>query len=341
MKTRIVILIAIIALAASGTRLYAEQLVPQQGGYMGIELDTAALPAILEKHLRLSPGQGLQIVNVQVDTPADTAGLERNDIIIGLEGRDVDDYKDFVKTVRDSGAGTKVSLKIIHLGKRKTVKLKLAGRAELVENPEWKYPREPVRQESWQPGRIFHMRPGEQDWTEIPWNELQQLPETQIDIQKFLGQRYEFHYSENGESYTIVIEGDLRSDATCITVRSGNTEYQVTVKDIDELPKKYRKRVEEALESAKENARKRPQLFQYDLRFPPDGWKKEFFKKFEIPQPKLKPPHNQDGEMFEQMRELKKQLEELQKNQRQMLERLEKEHKEGHAEEGTEEGEKT
>jgi len=301
-------------------------------GYMGILLDERPLPEILEKHLRLSEGQGIRIDNVQVDSPADKAGLERDDIIIGFQDADVDNHEDFVAAVAEAGAGTEVSLKIIHLGKRKTVKLTLADRDKLGDTPEWKYLSGPEISESWRPGRMFRLRPGDMEWHEIPWEDL---PDVDIDIQKHFDQVYTFHHIRDGKRLTITIKGDPRSDKAWITVQKGNTEYKAMVKDIDELPAEYRQVIEEALQNARKTARRRPRPRYFDRA---DEILKELLERGAEPFDKLHFPPPQPGfdrdasdEIRQQMRRLKEQMEQLQKSHKEILKRLEKNQPESRA----------
>ncbi|MHC4074670.1 MAG: PDZ domain-containing protein [Planctomycetota bacterium] len=125
MKTKVIALIALAGLFSTDTAISAESESTGPRPFMGLLLDPAPLPELLTKHLGLSPGQGIRIRNVQRRGSADEAGLERDDIIIGFEDDEVDDNERFVDAVREAGVGAEVSLQIIHLGKRKTVEIKL------------------------------------------------------------------------------------------------------------------------------------------------------------------------------------------------------------------------
>ena len=104
---------------------------------MGIKLDPIPLPDLLRKHLDLSPDQGIRIINIYRDSPADKAGLERDDIIIGFQGKDLNSNSELVSAVRQAGVGAEVSLEVIHLGQRKTVELKLEAVNGKVDLNQW------------------------------------------------------------------------------------------------------------------------------------------------------------------------------------------------------------
>jgi hypothetical protein len=320
MKAKITALIVLAALLSSATALYAESEPGDVRPYIGVMLDTAPLPDLLVKHLGLSPNQGIRIVNVYNGSPADKAGLERDDIIIGFQGEDVDDNERFINEVRKAGVGTEVSLEIIHLGERKTVKLRLE---HLKGDFDWKYPPEPEIVQSWRPGKIFRLRPGDENWIEILKDGLE--ADIKKEFKNFVLHTY--HHS-NGDSYTITIKGNPDDEGSMITVRIGDTEYKTTIKEIDKLPEEYREPAEEALKNARKASKKErfdttitfTQPFKQMIR---DG--KYHFENLN-PQHFSLPEFDPRGEMFEkiqkQMRQLQQRLEELEKRHKEVLDRL-------------------
>lgn len=286
---------------------------------MGVLLDTTPLPDLLVKHLALSPGQGVRIGNVHRGSPADKAGLERDDIIIGFQGKDVDDYDTFVDNVRKAGAGTEVSLAIIHLGERRTVKLTLEP---VTDNLDLKYPPEPQMVQSWRPGKVFRLRPGDNDWIEILRDGVPQDLDLDVnlDLRRFFRELYMYHHSD-GESYTITIEGNPDDEDATITVRSGDAEYKTAPKKIDKLPEKYHAPAEQALKDARkastETKADRPSWWRR-----PSNWR-SYMDKLRPGSTPAAPPSGPDGQMFDkiqkQMRELQQRLDRLEKHQREML----------------------
>ena len=181
MKTKKIALMFCVALLCVSTALYAKSDSNEGRPRIGILLDTKPLPDLLIKHLRLSPDQGVRINNVQRGSPADKAGLERDDIIIGFQGEKIRDFEQLVDAVQEAGVDAEISLEIIHLGERKTVRLQLEA---LEDEPELKYPHEPEIFQSWRPGKIFRFKPGDKGWTEI------ELPfDKTLDV-------YDYYYSD-------------------------------------------------------------------------------------------------------------------------------------------------
>jgi hypothetical protein len=325
MRTAIIALIASVALFSAGAALCAESESANARPYIGILLDSTPLPDLLIKHLGLSPGQGIRIKNVHLGTPADKAGLERDDIIIGFQGEDVDDCERFVDEVREAAVGTEVSLEIIHLGKRKTVKLKLErfkGDLDL------KYPPEPEIVQSWRPGKIFRLRPGDKDWIEILRDDVILRdgvpPEFRVNIDRFFKELHTYHHS-NGESYTVTIEGNPSDEDSTITVSIGDTEYKTTLREIGKLPEKYRESAEQALKNARKSSkgRKLGEGVTVPSRRTPRDWRYYFEKLY--PHSYSPPAFGPGDQVFDkiqkQMRELQQRLEKLEKRHKEMPDR--------------------
>ena len=315
MKAKNIILTIVLVLVCAGTGLPADTDSTEPRPYIGVMLDVVPLPDLLVKHLGLEPGQGIRIANIHRDSPAEKASLERDDIIIGFEGNDVDDRQQFVDNVRKAGIGTEVSLEIIHLGKHKTVTLKLEG---LKGDFDLKYPPEPEIVQSWRPGKIFKLKPGDEDWMEVFRDNMPS--DFDVNIKKFFNELYTYKHSSDGEDYTITIEGNPNDVESTITVQVGETEYKATLKEIDKLPEKFQKPAEQAVKDARK-ATKTGKFYQ-NLDPQSFNWKPYFDKM----RPDFKAPIAPFGpgdEMFDaikkQMKELQQRLDKLEKSQKNML----------------------
>ncbi len=309
MKAKNVALISFVVLLSIAATLSADSESADTRPYMGVWLDTSALPDLLIKHLGLSPDQGIRISNVHRNSSADKAGLERDDIIIGFEGKKVmnSESQEFIDEVRKAGIGTDVTLEIIHLGQRKTIKLRL----EPFEGErDFKYTPEPEIFQSWRPGKVFRLKPGDKDWIEI---ELP-FPEKSLEV-------YAYHHSEDGKEYTITIEGDPNDEDTKVTVQIGDEEYKTTISDIDRLPKTYRDAAREALKNSRKYSRQRKQAGIRKFSLPPVQLPDELLGRFKdtrrFPVTPDVPPFVPDDRMLDkiekQMRKLQERIEELEK----------------------------
>jgi hypothetical protein len=320
MKTKSIIMTITLVLVWSGTGLAADTDSTDEHPYIGVMLDPAPLPDLLVKHLNLEPGQGIRIANISRNSPADKAGLERDDIIIGFEGKNVDDRQQFIEDVRKAGIGTEVSLQIIHLGKRKTIKLKLESLKEL-ESLKGDfgliYTPEPQIVQLWRPGKIFKLRPGDDDWMEVFRDNVfgDKMPsDFDVNIQKFFKEIYTYKHSSDGEDYTITIEGNPNDVESTITVVAGENEYKTTLKEIDKLPEKYQEAAGQAIKDARKAAGSKkfyhnldPQSFNF----------KPYLDKIRPDIDSPFGPFRQGNEMYdriqEQMKELQQRLDKLEK----------------------------
>ncbi len=287
--------------------------------YLGVRLDPEPLPELLVKHLRLDPDTGLRIQNILVGSPADKAGLEQDDLIVALDGNAVRKFEEFVETIRGRDAGQSVELKIVHQGQAKTVKIILEtikpGREE------WKYPQEPEISYSWNPGRVFRLQPGQKNWFEVP---MDKIPDINSYVKKFMQEMYSFSHSEDGKTYTVIIEGSPSDPQTEITIKFDETEISTTVEKIDKLPEPYRKMAKKDLDSAIKAAKAGRQTRRHiEMRqvTPPVPIKP--IEPFTMPAPK------QDGESMDklqkQMKDLQKRLDEMEQEYQKAMKKLQKE----------------
>jgi hypothetical protein len=314
MKAKNIIMSITLVLFCVGTGPAAGTESNDERPYIGVMLDGTPLPDLLVKHLGLEPGQGIRIVNIHRGSPADKAGFERDDIIIGFEGENVDDQQQFVEDVRKAGIGTEVSLEIIHLGKRKTVKLKLE---DLKGDFEMKYPPEPEVVQSWRPGKIFQLKPGDLNWKEIVKDDFSfdNLPsDVDVNIKKFFKELYTYKHSSDGEDYTITIEGNPNDVESTITVVAGENEYKTTLKEIDKLPEKYQEAAGQAIKDARKATKSRK--FYQHLETPPFDWQSyadRFRHNFKYPDMPFEPADEMFDAIKRQMKELQQRLDKLEK----------------------------
>ena len=311
MKTRNITLFISVALLLAGTAFGAES--DNSQPYLGVLLDMAPLPELLTKHLGLSPGQGVRIRNIQKNSPAEEIGLERDDIIIRIGDKDIYKFESIVLTVQEARVGDEITLEVIHLGKHKDIKVKLAAAKG---EPDWKYPTEPEIEQIWRPGKLFRMSPEDQKWVEILTDDLPQG----LDIDKLFKELYPIH---NTDGNSITIEGNPNNEDSKIIIRDGDAKFETTAKEIDKLPEKYRDAAKKALKNAQE--RKSKGSFMNSPEPPAD------FEKFIFRQPNIKispsePLFQQDSRTLdkiqEQMSQLLERIKELEKSQSELLDRL-------------------
>jgi flagellar motility protein MotE (MotC chaperone) len=311
-----IVLLGGLALLMLGSASYAEGERP----YIGLQLDPSPLPELLTKHLGLEAGQGVRISNIAVGSPADKAGLERDDIVVAFQGKAITSPDEFVAAVGKSGAGAKVSLDVIHLGQRKTLDLELVP---LPAETKMKYPPEPEAVTTWRPGKVFKIGPGGQGWMEIPFDKM---PNVNFDVKKFLQETYTYHHSTDGEDYTVTIEGSPKDEQSRVIVEAGDAEYSTTVGKLDVLPEKYRDAAKEAIENACKNMKKDIRIerrFRWPQPPSPDVYRKYFEA---IPRPDLEQWSQQKDRILEKLQQemssLQQRMQELEQHHREMLDKL-------------------
>jgi len=341
MQTKNILILFLIITSATTSHLFADE---HQQAYLGVRLDPNPLPELLTKHLNLEPGQGLLIKNVYVNSPADKAGLDRDDIIIAFQGENIFDYEDFVRDIKKSGADEEVELKVIHLGEKKTVSAKLAQLDGQFDSDEirWKYPFESEVYQMWRPGRVFRFRPGDEDWTQVPFKEV---PEINMDIKKFFKEKYFFQHTADDEEFSITIEGSPYDNSSTVMLETNKDKerkiYETTIGQIEELPQKYLPTVKKDIKETQKTTygsyglpggHKDMEEFQRDIakahediekaQSEMQGLHEDLFKEFKIKIPKPEyfrrkfdsfDLNDKLQDMDEQMEELKEKMAELEK----------------------------
>jgi len=312
---REVVLWSCVALLLLGSLSQAEDGKP----YLGISMDSAPLPDLLTKHLCLDPGQGIRINNIVTGSPADKAGLERDDIVFALDGRKVAEQRPLAEAIRKAGVGATVALEVIHLGQRQTLPIKLEPVQEQVQ---WKYPPEPEAVMSWRPGRIFRLGPNGRE--EMP---LDKIPDVSVEVQKFFKELHTYHHVTDGEQYTITIEGDPEDQDSQVVVQAGGQKHETSVGRIDALPEKYREAAREALESARQSSKDR-EGFDNKFLLPDLPQADAYLKQFQemMRRPDLDRLSRQRDlaleKLQEQMKQMQQQMQELRERNREMFDRL-------------------
>ena len=291
-KTIVVILMAISVAAGTGGKT-------NHGSrpYIGVKIDPNPLPRLLAKHLKLEDGRGLLVVNVQANSPADEGGIEKDDIIVRFQNKDVNNYEQFVNDIRQAGAGEKVTLEVIRSGKNIKIDLVTAEAAKITQaKPKWKYPfsaKKPL--ENIRPGRIFRKGPDDQKWQQMPFGPFGEIPWMHDYTKPF--SRYYYNKDDgNGQKHEITVDGDPDNPDSRITVKIRNEKLQSTIGEIDEMPEEFRNAALDAIQNA------RSSIMKIDLY---DDW-----------------PGEIDQQIQQQMERLSERMRQMEQWQQEMLEQF-------------------
>lgn len=117
--------------AVSGGRTTVTQRPP---GYLGIEFHDLTTEQAAALHLR--DNRGVEVLLVDHDGPAASAGLQPHDLITGINGHIVASGEALRRMIRETGAGVEVRLSVFRDGNPITIRTKLANRED-VERKAW------------------------------------------------------------------------------------------------------------------------------------------------------------------------------------------------------------
>ncbi len=99
----------------------AEELL-QQGrirqGYLGVGLQSVAIPGSLREKSGTSQESGLIVLSVEPESPADRAGVQLGDILISLDDNPLGDIDELQAALRGDAVGKTVSAVLVRGGKR-------------------------------------------------------------------------------------------------------------------------------------------------------------------------------------------------------------------------------
>jgi serine protease Do len=93
-------------------------------GWLGVTIQP--LTPELSKQFGLGDEKGVLVGDVVEDSPADKAGIQRGDVIVEFDGKEVKDATNLRNIVAGTAPNTGVSLKLVREGKPKTVQVKIA-----------------------------------------------------------------------------------------------------------------------------------------------------------------------------------------------------------------------
>ena len=92
-------------------------------GWLGVQI--IALTEDLAKTYRRADAKGASITDVTDGSPADKAGLKQDDVVIGVDGRAVNDNNDLSRYIASKAPGETVRLLVVRNGEERTVSVTL------------------------------------------------------------------------------------------------------------------------------------------------------------------------------------------------------------------------
>ncbi len=95
-----------------------------------IGIYTQEIDKDLSEAFNLDEDQGIVVVSVIDDSPAEEAGLKRKDVIIEFDGKKIDGSEPLADFVRDTKIGDKVDIVVLRKGEKKTLTVEIGERPE-------------------------------------------------------------------------------------------------------------------------------------------------------------------------------------------------------------------
>lgn len=90
-----------------------------------IGIQMAPLSPELKQRTGVTEDKGVVIADVMPGSPAEHAGLKRDDVIVSIQGKAVNGPEDVVSTVRQSQMGQELTVTVMHGKEKKDVKVRL------------------------------------------------------------------------------------------------------------------------------------------------------------------------------------------------------------------------
>lgn len=96
-------------------------------GYPRLGVRVHDLNADLADYFHVKEYEGVLILDVQEDSPAEDADLKPGDVITKIDDEKINDVEDLKETLEDYDEGDVVTVEIVRKGKRQTVEVELEG----------------------------------------------------------------------------------------------------------------------------------------------------------------------------------------------------------------------
>ena len=92
-------------------------------GWLGVQIQ--ALSEDMARTYRMKDNKGALINEVTSDSPADKAGLKADDVVVGVDGRAIEDNGDLSRYIASKSPGTTVNLRVLRGGAEQTIAVTL------------------------------------------------------------------------------------------------------------------------------------------------------------------------------------------------------------------------
>jgi S1-C subfamily serine protease len=88
---------------------------------IGLAGQTVPVPRALSRHYGLAQDTGVKVISLEADAPAASAGVQRGDVIVGLDGLPVGDLDDLQRVLSGGRIGREIELVVLRLTERRVL----------------------------------------------------------------------------------------------------------------------------------------------------------------------------------------------------------------------------
>jgi serine protease Do len=92
-------------------------------GWLGVQIQ--ALTDDMARTYRMKDNKGALISDVTSDSPAEKAGLKADDVVVGVDGKGIEDNSDLSRYIASKSPGTTVNLRVLRGGGEQTIAVTL------------------------------------------------------------------------------------------------------------------------------------------------------------------------------------------------------------------------
>ena len=100
-----------------------------QRGWLGVRIQPVSEDVAMA--LGFEEGKGVMVADVTVDTPAEKAGFKQGDIVLSVNGEEVETPRDLTRAIAIKAPGTEVEITLLRRGQEQTVSVTLGDRADV------------------------------------------------------------------------------------------------------------------------------------------------------------------------------------------------------------------
>ncbi len=100
-----------------------------QRGWLGVRIQPVSEEVAMA--LGFDEGKGVMVADVTADTPAEKAGFKQGDIVLSVNGEEVETPRDLTRAIAIKAPGTEVEITLLRRGQEQTVSVTLGDRADV------------------------------------------------------------------------------------------------------------------------------------------------------------------------------------------------------------------